>query len=349
MEQVSIVIPVYNTPEKYFHQCMGSVLGQTYQNFEVILFDDGSSNGIEKICDDYAEKDSRIRVIHHKNVGLPGARNRGTRAASGAFLIYLDPDDWWEKDTLEILMQKIRDNDVDIVIFSYFDYFQGGKELERRIWRENHPEFVILDEHQKEKLMKGMLDSAAGDTPGCFGSACMQIAKFDFIRRSGVYFKENLRKTEDLPYELELLKKPCKAAVLDRPFYHYRHHDASVCNRYNPDISEISNEVNRELVKFSEKESKEFGDTVRVYMMKSYINILRLDFFHQENRKSYLVRRGEWRRFVKTPGYFAELKEGSTRTIIQSRKLLGLFFIVSFRFRSFLLLSLLYRIFIDRL
>lgn len=349
MEQVSIVIPVYNTPEEYFHECMKSVLGQTFQNFEVILSDDGSSNGIEKVCDDYAEKDNRIRVIHHENQGLPGARNRGTEFASGTLLIYLDPDDWWEQDTLETAVRKIGESGADVLIFSYIDNFADRSQKKRRIWREEHPECVLLDERQKEKLRIGLLDDTSGDTPGCFGSACMQIAKLDFIRSYGICFKEYLRKTEDLLYELELLKKSCKIAVLDKAFYHYRHHGESICNRYNKDITEISNEVNRELENLLSEEGKEYRYALRIYTMKSYINILRQDYFHPDNTEPWRIRRKSWKKFVHDPGSFSELKSGNVREMYKKRKLYGLIFMASFRIKSFFLLHCLYRLFSDRL
>ena len=95
---ISVIVPVYKV-EQYLPQCVESILNQTYRNLELILVDDGSPDGCGKICDAYAEKDSRVRVIHKKNGGLSDARNAGLNAASGDYLSFIDGDDWIEPDT----------------------------------------------------------------------------------------------------------------------------------------------------------------------------------------------------------------------------------------------------------
>ena len=90
----SVIMPVFNV-EKYIRKSVDSVLKQTYQNIEVLLVDDGSTDNCPKICDDYAELDSRVRVIHKKNGGLSDARNFGIDAASGDYVVFLDSDDYW--------------------------------------------------------------------------------------------------------------------------------------------------------------------------------------------------------------------------------------------------------------
>ena len=97
MNQVSIIIPVHNTPEEYLRECLHSVLRQDYTNWEAILIDDGSTSGAERICDEYAAKDARFCVIHQRQSGVSAARNAGMAAANGDWLIFLDSDDWWRK------------------------------------------------------------------------------------------------------------------------------------------------------------------------------------------------------------------------------------------------------------
>lgn len=99
---VSVIIPVYNV-ENYIHECINSVLDQTYQNIEVILIDDGSSDRCPEICDEYVEKDSRVRVIHKTNGGLSDARNCGIKNAMGEYLTFVDSDDCIAKEMIETL------------------------------------------------------------------------------------------------------------------------------------------------------------------------------------------------------------------------------------------------------
>ncbi|MDE6992490.1 MAG: glycosyltransferase, partial [Lachnospiraceae bacterium] len=94
---ISVIVPVYNV-EKYLDRCVESLLGQTYRRLEIILVDDGSTDGCGAMCDGYAQRDSRVRVIHKRNGGLSDARNAGLAAASGSYIGYVDSDDWIEPD-----------------------------------------------------------------------------------------------------------------------------------------------------------------------------------------------------------------------------------------------------------
>ena len=101
--QISIVVPIYNV-EEYLKRCIESILNQTYKNIEIILVDDGSTDGCPEICDDYSKTDDRIQVIHKENGGLVSARKAGTAAAHGDYILNVDGDDWIEKDRIEILV-----------------------------------------------------------------------------------------------------------------------------------------------------------------------------------------------------------------------------------------------------
>lgn len=127
MLKFSIIIPVYNVL-KYLPECVSSVLQQSFNDYEIILVDDGSTDGSEKLCDQYAEKDSRIQVIHQENQGLSAARNAGIQAATGEFVLFLDSDDCYEQNNLlERIAQKT--SGADIVVFNWKE-FQDGQNYE---------------------------------------------------------------------------------------------------------------------------------------------------------------------------------------------------------------------------
>lgn len=126
---VSVIVPVYNV-EKYLRGCVDSILAQTYDNFEVILVDDGSPDGSGKICDEYVEKYDRVKVIHKKNGGLSDARNVGIDNASGEYVTFVDSDDMISKDMISELMLPIK-ADVDVeVACCYFENFNDGDFVE---------------------------------------------------------------------------------------------------------------------------------------------------------------------------------------------------------------------------
>jgi glycosyltransferase involved in cell wall biosynthesis len=119
MLQLSVIVPVYNT-EKYLGRCIDSILVQTYKDYEIILVNDGSIDGSGKLCDEYASKNKRIKVIHKNNGGSSSARNAGLRYAEGKYITFVDSDDWIEQDMYQKLMGCIQQKtDIDICIGSY--------------------------------------------------------------------------------------------------------------------------------------------------------------------------------------------------------------------------------------
>ena len=134
-ELVSIIIPVYNV-EQYLTACLDSVIGQTYQNLEIILVNDGSTDGSPEICREYAARDQRIKVIDEENKGLSGARNAGIEAANGLYTLFLDSDDWVEPELVSRSVQVMEEKQADLVAFSLRTHYEDGRE----------PEDWIIDE-----------------------------------------------------------------------------------------------------------------------------------------------------------------------------------------------------------
>ncbi len=116
---ISVIVPVYNV-EKYLQKCVDSIINQTYQNLEIILVDDGSTDNSGKICDEYLKKDKRIKVIHKRNGGLSDARNWAIDVAEGEYIEFVDSDDYIEQDMIEFLYNNIEQYNADISICSYY-------------------------------------------------------------------------------------------------------------------------------------------------------------------------------------------------------------------------------------
>lgn len=117
MAEISVIVPVYKV-ENYIHECIDSILNQTFQNLEIILVDDGSPDNCGKICDDYAQKDNRVKVIHQENAGLSAARNAGIQAATGKYLCFIDSDDYISADYCQTLY--------NLLITTSYDYSVCG-------------------------------------------------------------------------------------------------------------------------------------------------------------------------------------------------------------------------------
>lgn len=125
-EKISVIIPVYNS-EKYLPQCMDSVLAQTYGDMEIILVDDGSTDGSPAVCDGYAAKDSRVQVIHQQNGGAGAARNAGLDAATGDYIGFIDSDDYIEPDMYEKLYRAIQKTGADMSLCDFYYVWPDGR------------------------------------------------------------------------------------------------------------------------------------------------------------------------------------------------------------------------------
>lgn len=128
---ISVVVPIYNV-EKYLPRCVESLLAQTYQKLEIILVDDGATDASPAICDEYAKKDARIKVIHKENGGLSDARNAGTVASNGKYIGFVDSDDFLLPDMYEKLVAALEENEADIAVCNYCYVDEAGVEIKER-------------------------------------------------------------------------------------------------------------------------------------------------------------------------------------------------------------------------
>ena len=200
---ISVIVPVYNA-EKYINRCIDSILCQTYEDFELILVNDGSKDSSLAILREYEATDRRIKVIDQPNKGVAGARNTGLKAATGDFLLYVDADDWIEKNAIKIAFEQ--SNNADIVFFGSDNASNPEKvktsiKIEREIWDQERQ----MLEFMKHKRMTGMLWNK-------------------LIRRSltkGISFNEKTGYGEDAEFLWQVLKKSKKMVVTNEILYHH--------------------------------------------------------------------------------------------------------------------------------
>lgn len=223
MRKVSIIIPVYNTKNE-LRQCLDSVCNQTYQNLEIICIDDGSTDGSEKILDQYALKDSRFKVIHKKNGGESSARNVGIKEATGEYIGFLDCDDWIELNMYQVLVDNMKKYKVDLVAASWFK-----EEMDKSITVLNNGE-----------VKQGVLDQGtllyyiyARDRYQGFAYMWDKLYKRELLLKSNgepLLFDENLKLGGDVLYLAEILLNVHNAVYINTPLYHYRQRANSGCH-----------------------------------------------------------------------------------------------------------------------
>lgn len=142
-EKISIIVPVYKV-EKYLNKCVDSLICQTYQNLEIILVDDGSPDNCPKICDEYAKKDSRVKVVHKENGGLSDARNAGMKEITGEYVSFIDSDDYVSIDFFESLFNVMNKTQSDIVECSVLKVYEG-RENDRSETNSNTEEVKVFN------------------------------------------------------------------------------------------------------------------------------------------------------------------------------------------------------------
>ena len=202
--KISVIVPVYKA-EAYLHRCVDSLLAQTFQNFEILLIDDGSPDRSGEICDEYARKESRVRVFHKVNGGVSSARQYGMDHAQGEYTIHADPDDWVEPTMLEELYQKAKEEDADMVIC---DFYEESKR--KTIYLRQQP--TSLD---SRVVLCNLFQQL-------HGSCCNKLVKRSCNSENDIRFPNGLNFCEDLYINTCLLAESIKkVAYLPKAFYHY--------------------------------------------------------------------------------------------------------------------------------
>lgn len=229
--KVTVVIPIYNV-EKYLDRCIESVVKQTYDNIEIILVDDGSTDNCPAMCDDWARKDSRIKVIHKVNAGLGMARNTGIDNANGDYIFFFDSDDYVDCTIVEKCLSSALDNDPDVVIFGYCNSFENGREEKVKL---NLPTKVFEGKRIQNELLPGMYTYSMG-----FGiSAWGKMYRLSTIKSKGLRFmSEREIISEDAYFALEFYSKINKASIVDDSLYFYYKRNDSLSRIYKKDRQE---------------------------------------------------------------------------------------------------------------
>ncbi|MDR0869207.1 MAG: glycosyltransferase [Planctomycetaceae bacterium] len=211
MPKVSFVIPVWNA-EKYLPECLDSIRNQTLRDIEVIAVDDGSPDNCPQILDEYAAKDSRLKVIHQKNAGVSAARNAAYPYLRGEYTLFVDADDWIEPDLCEKATAVAGKEQADMTFFFFYRAFNRRYELEKYLKIRT---FAGLE---KRMLLHHV-------SPG------MKLWRTDFLRNNSILFPEDIRRGEDEVVHWHALLLNPKTALLPKRMYHYRYNPGSATER----------------------------------------------------------------------------------------------------------------------
>ena len=226
-ELISIIVPIYNT-EKYLHECLDSIINQTYANFEVLLVNDGSTDSSGIICQEYVERDSRFRYFEKDNGGVASARNLGLEHSEGTYITFIDSDDWVEQNYLDVLYTALKENDTDVAISTYKRFAQDGVFYLRSYSREDD-EFLNLGTRSRDSFLEIL--PRLGELDHSFYSISSKLIKRKII--GNLLFDEQVSYAEDLNFFFHLYLGVESVVYVRDYTYIYRTHDASTSQNVN--------------------------------------------------------------------------------------------------------------------
>ncbi|MCM1216985.1 MAG: glycosyltransferase [Lachnospiraceae bacterium] len=260
---ISIIVPVYNT-QQYISDCLESILRQTYKNIEVIVVDDGSTDGSLEICISYSKKDSRIMVIPKVHAGLVEARKSGINKARGEYCMFVDGDDWIVENLIESILPLMEEGNVDIVNYNLSTV--NGDTIEK--WCYTIPDGIYGQGQLKNIYTKMMFDFDNGK-PGIIQSLCTKLIKRNILRESISNVDGNVTLGEDAAVVYRAMITAKKIAITNESFYFYRIHAGSMTTSKNKNIFSDISYFQQYMLKVFEGYSEEYGlnEQLRMYMM----------------------------------------------------------------------------------
>ena len=278
-ELISVIVPIYNT-EKYLVECVESIRKQTYSNIEIILVDDGSTDASIEICDEFAEKDSRVRVFHKENEGVAVARNFGIQQSNGQYVVIVDSDDVAVDKMIEVLYTQIKENDADIAVGNYYIYDESDGNFYYYITEADYCVEVLSPQE--------LIDRQAGAWK--WNSTAFMLTTFKLYKKvlfDDVSFTHG-RRFDDEASTHRLFLKSKKTVFINDNLYIYRRRSGSIM-RSEFDISWV-----RDLVEvFSKKISDLVLAGLDVSVMRiRFVNLLKdykqtLEYHHLTDTEEY--------------------------------------------------------------
>lgn len=270
--EISIVVPVYNV-EDFIHDCIQSILDQTFKNFELILVNDGSTDKSGAICDEYAEKDQRIRVIHKENGGQSSARNSGIDAAKGNYIGFIDSDDWIDPEMYKILYTKLVENSADITACNLMQY---DKDADKNLYC-NKTDDVSYD---RDSAMDELyLNERLTFSP------CNKLYKKNLFE--GIRFKEGYI-LEDMDFSYRMMHQAKKVYYTGQALYNYRYNEKSTMRKVFSKKRLDEFEVRKNMYLFYQKNyPNRANELYAEWFLTGLMLYISIEKYYQQEKKQY--------------------------------------------------------------
>jgi glycosyltransferase involved in cell wall biosynthesis len=325
MSRISIIVPVYNINEEYLQKCITSLIKQSLKDIEIILVDDGSTNGAEKLCDDYEKRDSRIKTIHQNNQGVAVARNAGLAAAQGEWIIFVDADDWCELDMCEIILERAVLLNTDILIFNNYAVKEENKISRNQFFGNDIEVFdkKLKDEAELKTMVRSHPSFSFQPPENMMGGTWCKLINHNFLKKTGILFEPELIRSQDIIFYLNLFECAEKISYLNCPLYYYRYSSDSVSKRYRKDAYKIFNIVLSKQDEFIKGNCKPnlFRDVFTKGVMVTIGTCMRTDFMHESNKEGFWETCSRVRAMIHQEPVKKTLKSKTDRTLNSYQKI----------------------------
>lgn len=214
---LSVIVPIYNV-EKYIRQCVESIINQTYRDLEIILVNDGSTDGCQKICNEYAKSDSRVIVVNKENGGLVSARKAGLKIAKGEYVTYVDGDDWIDDGAYSDMIINITSSDADVIMYGHYENIEN---TQTEVYYGVEPGI-----YDRKKMIKKLYPQLiAGETFfewKIFPAVWDMIIKRELLEKSQFDVDDDISIGEDAACKFPCLLLANKVMICEKAYYHYR-------------------------------------------------------------------------------------------------------------------------------
>lgn len=296
---VSVIVPIYKISANLLERCIESLINQTEQKIEILLIDDGSPDRSGEICDEYAKRDSRIRVFHTENQGVSVARNIGIQNTSSPYLMFVDPDDYLMKDCIEKSLLATCEHDADILLFKHTSE-QSVKKLNQKVKK--------IEKTPLELCVQTVIKD---DTEYGIGLCWSKLFKTQFLRKNNLKYVPGVKKAQDRLFVYDCYTFEPKVYGFNYIGYYYTtDNETSICRRYNP---EIVNTLENTAQKFEERlfkcNKEEF--LLAAYKMRVLFlhEILILYLCHDDNRNASREIADEFKLMIRNSKYSDAIKK----------------------------------------
>ena len=278
---ISVVVPVYNV-EKYLDRCINSLVCQTYKNLQIILVNDGSTDKCPSICDSWAKKDRRIKVIHKDNSGLGLSRNEGIKEANGEYICFVDSDDYIHESAIEQLYIKIKENDADACYYGCIDVIDGVE-----IKKDPPKKLLYIGDEVKKEFAANIIGNMPNESKPLFSgvSACYAFYNTKFIKSNNIKFHSEREDyiSEDMIFNLNVCLFANKIAILPQSLYYYViRRNSSLRSTYRSDRFEKSKIMYNKLIEYSERLGLGKNGEIRAqkYLIQATIACIKMDVIY---------------------------------------------------------------------